>query len=117
MFCAMRPLGLLRLLLLIALMLAPVGMVARHAAMAAPPAKAVDLSAHCADVAGGHDEMGGDEVPGMSVDCMLACACIPPTGSPGLATKFLSQTPLALPTASLVSGHGPQADPPPPRSF
>jgi hypothetical protein len=112
----MRPLGLLRLIILVALMVAPIGMLGRHAAMAAPQNGSIEATAgHCADMAGDHQGQSGDKAPGKNIDCMMACACTPPMGSPFVAASLVAGLSQPLPPAALVSGHDPQADPPPPR--
>ena len=79
---------LVRLFVLLALLLAPVGMMSTHAAMAMPITGA-DLmshhdmaqarSGHCADTAVPSGEQPIDDTnPAKSTECMLACACVPP---------------------------------------
>ena len=112
-FRAMRLRALLHIFVLAALLLAPIGMVGGHAAMAAAPE--ASPSGHCADMAGSHEQAPADKAPGKSIDCMIACACVP---SP---TVQLADPPLpvAVPgpamIASLAGGLNPAADPPPPR--
>ena len=112
----MRLRALLRLFVLAALLLAPLGMVGSHAAMAAPRASET-ASGHCADMAGSHDQAPADQAPGKSIDCMIACACVP---SPGVQLAD-PPLPVAAPEpamiVSLAGGLNPAADPPPPRLF
>ncbi|HEY0324424.1 MAG TPA: hypothetical protein VGC46_00420 [Allosphingosinicella sp.] len=106
----LRPL--LHLFALVAMLVAPLGMVDDHAAAAAPQASA---GGHCADMTGSRQQAPDDKAPGKSIDCMIACACVP---SPGVQ---LAEPPLALAgpqpamIVSRVGGINPAADPPPPR--
>ena len=113
-FRAMRLRALIRLFVLVAMLIAPIGMVGSHAAMAAPHAPQA-ASSHCADMAGSHEQAPADKAPGKSIDCMIACACVP---SPGVR---LADPPLAVTgpepamIVALAGGLNPAADPPPPR--
>ena len=111
----MRLRALLHLFVLAALLLAPIGMVGNHAAMAAPQAPQALPSGHCADMTGSHEQAPADKAPAKSIDCMIACACVP-TPTVQLADPPL---PVAVPgpamIASLAVGLNPAADPPPPR--
>jgi hypothetical protein len=79
---------LVRLFVLLALLLAPLGMMNTHAAMAMPAA-ATDMmphhdmaqapGGHCADTAAPMGQQPADDSsPANSAECMLACACVPP---------------------------------------
>jgi hypothetical protein len=105
----------LRLFVVLTMLMAPIGMSGGHAAMAAPRAPDSAAGGHCADMAGGHQQAPGDKAPGKSIDCMIACACVP---TPGVQ---LADPPLALAgpqpamIVSRIGGINPAADPPPPR--
>ncbi len=114
-FRAMRLRAFLRLFVLAAMLIAPIGMVGGHAAMAAPQAPQASASGHCADMAGSHQQAPADKVPGKSIDCMIACACVP---SPGVQLAD-PPLPVAAPEPAMIvalaDGLNPAADPPPPR--
>ena len=114
----------LRLLLLAAMLLAPLGRVGIAQAMAAPAGAPAAMADHCADMpaaAPAHHRAGdrqgeprkGDEP--MAVDCMVACAAM----AQAPATFVAPMAPAAaLPTAPFLAsltGIRPEADPPPPR--
>lgn len=106
----------LRLLLLAALLLAPLGRIGVAQAMAAPGGMTM---AHCADMpapASGHHRQAPNRDEGkMAVDCMIACAAMATAPAPFVAPAPAA---VALPIPSLSSsltGIQPEADPPPPR--
>ena len=106
----------LRVLTLLALLLAPAGMLGSHAAMAGVPVAAAAASdAHCAEMAGGGHEAPCDPQVPAGIDCMIACSCMPPLGAQ------LGQPPLrsAVPEPAMLTarllGLSPQAETPPPR--
>ena len=116
----------LRLLLLAAMLLAPVGRMGIAQAMATPADAPAAMATHCADMpaaapvppARHHGHHGqapaqGDEQK--AVDCMVACAAMASAPAPFVAPAPLAD---ALPNAPLLSsltGLRPEADPPPPR--
>lgn len=113
-----RPL--LRLLLLAAMLLAPVGRLGIAQAMAAPAAAPAAMAGHCADMpaaAPAHHQNGSPkDHERMAVDCMVACAAMAPAPA-----SFIAPAPLAeaLPGALLLSsltGILPEAELPPPRT-
>jgi hypothetical protein len=102
------PFRFIRVLMLLALLLAPAGMAGRHAAMATPAAPAAAEAGHCAETGMRHGAPAAPE-QGMAsgaIDCLIACACVPPVGG-------------ALPPSNgrslMPAGRNPAADPPPPR--
>jgi hypothetical protein len=113
------PFRFIRMLMLLALLLAPAGMAGRHAAMAAPAAAAAMGSGHCAETGMRHDAPAAPEqgqgLPSAAIDCLIACACVPPVG--GALAEAVAPAP--LPHASgrslMPAGRNPAADPPPPR--
>ena len=112
-----RPL--FRLLLLAAMLLAPVGRLGIAQAMAAPAAAPAAMTGHCADMpaaAPAHHQNGPQkDHERMAVDCMVACAAMAPAPAPFIAPAPLAD---ALPGALLLSsliGILPEAELPPPR--
>lgn len=113
----------LRLLLLAALLLAPVGRIGIAQAMAAPAAAGA-TAGHCADMPAAapahhqgsrHQQSPAQDHEGMAVDCMIACAAMATAPEP-----FVAPAPgaVATPAATFLSsltGIQPEADPPPPR--
>jgi hypothetical protein len=113
----------LRLLLLAAMLIAPLGRIGLAQAMAMPAASGA-MAGHCAEMAAatpvhrqdGHRQKApARDGEKMAVDCMIACAAMAP--GPDL---FVAPPPAAmtLPAAAFLSsltGIQPEADPPPPR--
>jgi len=126
----------IRVLTLLALLLAPFGMLGGHAAMAEThAAEAQAGTGHCADMAApaeeasaheapAHeapadgapaDEAPGDAAPTENVDCTIACSCVPTTAS-ALAAPFAHvAAPAPAGRSLLPHGLGPRAELPPPR--
>ena len=111
----MRLRALLRLLVLAALLIAPIAMVGSHAAMAAPQTSEASAGGHCADMAGAHDQVPAEQAPGKSIDCMIACACVPTPGIRLAEPPLATAAPEPAMIVSLADGLNPAADPPPPR--
>ena len=114
---AMPGLRLLRLLMVVALIFAPLAMIGGHAAMAAPATSAANEH-HASEVGGGHCSDMGEEEPGDSrgsIDCMVACAGMLPS-TPAVATAPLAMKSPDRPLIT-VAQHGlsPAAEPRPPR--
>ena len=111
------PRQLIRLLTLIALLFASIGMMSAHASAAAP-ANGPDtaMAGHCAEMSGSGQETPKDRPTNKSIDCLIACACVPARNADSLDPQpiFVSALPIVL--LSLVpDGLNPAADPPPPR--
>jgi hypothetical protein len=104
---------LLRLLTLVALLVAPLGMLGGHAAMAAPKASAE--SGHCSELGGMEHEAPDESPPAKSIDCAMVCSCVPPAAAPLDEPPSLLQPPTAARHRTLALGPNPEADPPPPR--
>ena len=102
-----------RLLTILALLLAPMSMLSGHAAMAAPMADAE--RGHCAEMAGAQDESPDQPASGNSIECMIACACVPPTGAQLFGAPLVIKSADIPGLADFVVGSNPSADPPPPR--
>jgi hypothetical protein len=100
-----------RLLTILALLAAPVGMLSGHAAMAAPGVS----GGHCAEVTEAHDQAPEHAAPAVSVDCAIACACVPPIGAQLAEAPPLADRAAATPPIAFVAGFNLTADPPPPR--
>lgn len=112
-----RPL--FRLLLLAAMLLAPLGRIGIAQAMAMPASAPAAMAGHCADMpaaAPAHHQNGSQkDHEQMAVDCMVACAALAPAPAPFIAPAPLAAT---LPGALLLSsltGILPEAELPPPR--
>jgi len=109
---------LIRLLTLLALLLAPAGMITSHAVMAAPlhDASGARSSMHCAEMPQHERQAPGHSVPATNIDCAIACACLPSRNAfvAGERQYFVALAP--VPNAQPL-GHSfnPAADPPPPR--
>ena len=106
---------LVRLLTLLALLLAPAGMLGSHMAMAAPQPAAAAASGHCADAGGMSHEAPGGEEPKPSIDCFIACSCVPALGAHLPERVSFADLPASGAPNNMGSGLNPQADPPPPR--
>jgi hypothetical protein len=102
-----------RLLTILALLLAPAGMLSGHAAMAAPASSAAE--GHCSEMAGTHDETSDQTAPGSSIECMIACACVPPLGIQLTGAPPVVESAEVVGLSKFVVGVNPSADPPPPR--
>ena len=109
----------LRLLLLAAMLLAPVGRIGIAQAMAAPAGAPAAMAGHCADApatpAGHHQQAPPQEDEQKAVDCMVACAAMASAPAPFVApAPPAAAMPGALVLSSLT-GLRPEAEPPPPR--
>ena len=112
---------LLRLLTLFALLVAPLAMLDRNAAVAAPQRADAGVSGgHCAEMAGSHDQAPPDQhEPAKTAECMTDCMML----CSGMlsVTSQLAEPPGPAPMAAaalrspLVRGLAPQAEPRPPR--
>jgi hypothetical protein len=113
-FGAMSASRLIPFLALLALVLAPLGMMDAHAAMAAP---APGLAAHhgqSSDHCAGMDQPEKLK-PVSCIDCIMVCSGVPVAES-GVAAHPLATAPLPrLPLEQRVHGLHPESEPPPPR--
>ena len=105
---------LVRLLTLLALLLAPAGMLGSHIAMAAPQAAGAAGGGHCAEEGMSHEAPGGEK-PKQSIDCFIACSCVPALGAQLAERTLVAELPASGAPNAMGSGLNPQADPPPPR--
>ena len=118
----MTVIRLLRLLTIFAVLLAPLTMTGGHAAMAMPAAaKAMDhhsgqamTAEHCAGMSGQSDDQS-DHKSGPSIDCMMACSCLPPAGTELAEHAMLVAIVEPPALAAGLIGLNPESDPPPPR--
>ncbi len=105
-----------RWLLVLALIVMPVSMLRGHVA-AAPLSEAVLSQAddgHCAG-SGLKDQGSDHKAPGASLDCTIACACVPPSVASLPAAPPVIAGAATAAIVAAVSGSNPSADPPPPR--
>ncbi|HEX8444751.1 MAG TPA: hypothetical protein VF631_14000 [Allosphingosinicella sp.] len=115
---------LVRILTMLALLLAPLSMVSEHAAMAMPAPtasahheQAAGQSAHCAEMAGqtqteDQDSRSGDCL----IDCAIACSAIPPLANIVADHTLPPALAQPLPLVSRIAGLHPESDDPPPRT-
>lgn len=116
-----RPL--VRILTMLALLLAPLSMIGGHAAMAMPAAAASvshqsetgDQSAHCAEIPG-ETEHEGSSPGGCLTDCAVACSAIPALGSSVTDRSMAPAMAQPLPPVGGVRGLHPESADPPPRT-
>ncbi len=109
---------LLRVLLLVALVVAPLSMMRGHAAMAMPTSAAE--SGHQAAMPGsdGHcSDMGDQDGRDMdaAIDCMVACAGMLPQTPAVRDASLVVSAPARAAVAVARHGLNPAAEPPPPR--
>jgi hypothetical protein len=100
-----------RLLTVLALLVAPVGMLSGHTPMAAPGVS----GGHCTELTEVHDQAPDHAAPAVSIDCAIACACVPPIGAQLTGAPPLADRAAAAPAVAFVVGFNPAADTPPPR--
>lgn len=101
---------LFQLLALLALLLAPAGMLGDHAAMAMPHGTATATMGHCAD-----RQAPADEDRQAMIDCAIACAAMPAAGPfSAMAPALVSPAPL-IGLAARFDGTPPELATPPPR--
>lgn len=118
----MTVMRLLRFLTIFAVLLAPLTMTGGHAAMSMPAAASTMdqhsghamTAEHCAGMSGQSDDQPHRK-SGPSIDCMIACSCLPATGSEmgKHALRAAIVEPPAL--AAGLAGLNPESDTPPPR--
>jgi putative hemolysin len=114
---------LVRILTMLALLLAPLSMVGGHAAMALPVAaasavhhdQASDQSAHCAEMGGETQEDDDTSPDDCLTDCAVACSAIPALGSAMADQPMAPAMARPLPLVGRVRGRHPESADPPPR--
>ena len=107
----------IRLLTLLALLLAPAGMLVPGAALAGPSIGAPAMSSmHCAEMPQDDHQAPGHQAPTKNIDCAIACACLPPlnVSAPDEGQYFVALAPVSN-SQPLRHSFNPAADPPPPR--
>ncbi len=107
----MRFTRLLSILTVLALLLAPAGMLSSHAAMAMPDQAAASAIDHCASPG----ETSGSEDKRAMIDCAIACAAMPAAEPLVADQSILAASPPALASNLFVEGMRPEAATPPPR--
>ena len=97
--------------MLVALATAPFGRMGAVEAKAMPNHPA--MAGHCA----GQPKPDQDRHEGpAAIDCMIACATIAPAAAPDFVPPSAGHAePVAPPSASILAGIRPEAEPPPPR--
>ncbi len=100
---------------MLALLMAPLAMLAPQPAMAHSSGHAASSPADCPSMKGEKQTAPDGGVPGMAIDCAIACACIPSAQAPMQGPSFL---PGLFPTDGIplaIAGLDPEAEPRPPR--
>lgn len=116
----MRARAILRLLLLAAMLLAPLGRIGIAQAMTMPASAGAAMTDHCAGMSAAAPDQHKavhhrDAAQRERIDCMIACVAMAPAPAPIMAPPPAAATmPGTLRLASLT-GIRPEADPPPPR--
>src|SRR5689334_10471007 len=104
----------LRLLLLAALLLAPVGRIGLAQAMAAPADAPSAMAGHCAEMPaptphrGHHGQAPKQDDERKAVDCMIACAAMAPAPAPFVAPRPVAAALPATPLLSSLTGIRPE---------
>jgi len=103
---------LLPFLMLVALATAPFGRMAAAEAKAMPHPGTMTMAGHCA----GQPQPDQDHHSGPgSIDCMIACAAMAPATAPDFVPPVQALTEPVAPSAVILAGIRPEAEPPPPR--
>jgi hypothetical protein len=110
----------LRLLLLAAMLLAPLGRIGVAQAMAAPATTGMAM-VHCAEMSapapGHHQKAPAPDNERMGIDCMTACAAMTTAPAPFVMPPPAAMAPPALSVLASLSGIQPEADTPPTRFY
>ncbi len=108
-----------RLLMLIALLITPLGMLGGASVAAVPAAAQGASSGHCEDMAGSREQVPNQQAPSRGADCLLDCmvAC---SGMPAMPAQLAEPMPrvtqpVAVPPSAVMNGLTHQAEPRPPR--
>ena len=107
-----------RILTLLALLLAPLGMMQAHAAM---PAVTGPATSHAMAMPGGAGHCADRDQPApqpdkASIDCTIACAGVASLSTPVPARSAIPATVMVeIRPAATLHGLHPESDPPPPR--
>jgi hypothetical protein len=105
---------LVRILALLALVLAPLGMIGARPAMAAPTPGVAAHHGQASDHCAGMDQPAEPE-PVSCIDCIMVCSGLPAAGSEVAAHPVSTATLPRLPLEQRVHGVNPESEPPPPR--
>jgi hypothetical protein len=118
----MVPSRLAAIMAMLALILAPLGMVGGYTAMAQPVAsashheKSPDHSAHCAETRGETQDGSGDSsLLDCLNDCAITCSAIAAPGNAIALPPVVPRLALSLPLVSRLGGLPPEEPDPPPR--
>jgi len=107
---------LVRFLTLLALLTAPFGMLGGPAAAAETRSAEVQAAGgHCVQRAADHQPTQAPAAPAGDIDCMMACACMPPLAAGMAAPPLRGEAPEPPLPLLILYGLSPQAEPPPPR--
>lgn len=101
---------LIRLFLLAALVLAPLGRLGIAQAMATHHSPSA-MTSHC----GGQPLPSRDRHHRMAIDCMIACAAMAPVPAALFVPPVAVEAAVAASPSPQLAGIRPEADPPPPR--
>lgn len=101
------------LLMALALIVSPLGMIGGAGAAHAAMPQAASAAAHCGEE--GPAQQHEKRAPGMEVGCAIACAAVPATGPFSAERLPHASMPPALPGDQLLSGIHPEGETPPPR--
>jgi hypothetical protein len=110
-----------RILIIVAVLFAPLSMAGEHAAMAVPAPQEQTMmghgqagaAGHCADM--GSDQPDRSDRSSASIDCMMVCSALPTLNVVvDNEASLLQGLQPATPVSALVGVHL-EADPPPPR--
>lgn len=109
----------LRLLMLVALLIAPLGMLGGTSVAASPVAEQGASGGHCEEMAASHEKAPDRQAPSKSADCLLDCMVLC-SGMPSMPVQLAepmprAALPMAVPPSAAMSGLTPQAEPRPPR--
>lgn len=110
----------LRLLMLVALLIAPLGMLGGESIAAVPAAGQSASSGHCEEMAASPESVPDHQAPTKSADCLLDCMVLC-SGMPSMPVQLAepmphAPLPMAFPPSAPMGGLTPQAEPRPPRS-
>lgn len=105
--------------MLVALLLAPLGMRGGETLAAVPTAAPSAGSGHCDEMAGSERDAPDQQAPTESADCLLDCMVLC-AGMPSVPTQLADPVaraalPMAAPPTAAMRGLTPQAEPRPPR--
>ncbi|WP_431851160.1 hypothetical protein [Allosphingosinicella sp.] len=107
---------LFRLLALLALTLAPLGMLGSHQAVAMGASHTAAAESHCMEMGEEGQSAPDKAAPATAVDCAIVCSCIPAVATPMPRPQTVAAI---LPSVRIFvtnAGLDPEAEPRPPRN-